>query len=57
MTKKISMKVSGMTCMGCEEHVAVALENIGAKNVEASFRHGEVLFEFGVNRRRGQKVL
>ena len=34
-----------MTCMGCEEHVAVALENIGAKNVEASFRHGEVLFE------------
>jgi len=45
MTKKISMKVSGMTCMGCEEHVAVALENIGAKNVEASFRHGEVLFE------------
>lgn len=45
MTKKISMKVSGMTCMGCEEHVAVALENIGAKNVEARFRHGEVLFE------------
>lgn len=45
MTKKISMKVSGMTCMGCEEHVAVALENIGAKNVEASFHHGEVLFE------------
>ncbi|WP_444812076.1 mercury(II) reductase [Staphylococcus hominis] len=39
------MKVSGMTCMGCEEHVAVALENIDAKNVEASFRHGEVLFE------------
>ncbi|WP_036841583.1 mercury(II) reductase [Pontibacillus marinus] len=39
------MKVSGMTCEGCEEHVAVALENIGAKNIEASFRSGEAVFE------------
>ncbi|KGX91831.1 mercuric reductase [Pontibacillus marinus BH030004 = DSM 16465] len=43
--KKIRMKVSGMTCEGCEEHVAVALENIGAKNIEASFRSGEAVFE------------
>ena len=34
-----------MTCTGCEEHVAEALEKIGAKNIEASFRHGEVVFE------------
>jgi mercuric reductase len=29
----------------CEEPVAVALENIGAKNIQASFRRGEAVFE------------
>jgi mercuric reductase len=43
--KKVRIKVQGMTCTGCEEHIAVALENIGAKDIDASFRRGDVLFE------------
>ncbi|MCM3164116.1 MULTISPECIES: mercury(II) reductase [Bacillaceae] len=42
---KYKISIQGMTCTGCEEHVAVALENIGAKNIEASFRRGEAVFE------------
>ncbi|MDC3418264.1 mercury(II) reductase [Aquibacillus salsiterrae] len=42
---KYKLTIQGMTCTGCEEHVAVALENIGAKNIEASFRRGEAIFE------------
>lgn len=42
---KFKINIQGMTCTGCEEHVAVALEKIGAKNIEASFRRGEVVFE------------
>ncbi len=42
---KFKISIQGMTCTGCEEHVAVALENIGAKNIEASFRRGEAVFE------------
>jgi mercuric reductase len=42
---KFKINIQGMTCTGCEEHVAVALENVGAKNVEASFRRGEAVFE------------
>nr|WP_285853330.1 mercury(II) reductase [Sporosarcina luteola] len=34
-----------MTCTGCEEHVAVALENIGAKEIEVDFRREEAVFE------------
>ena len=34
-----------MTCTGCEEHVAVALQNMGAKEVEVDFRRGEAIFE------------
>nr|WP_319020786.1 mercury(II) reductase [Bacillus sp. B1-b2] len=43
--KKYRLKVEGMTCTGCEEHVAVALENIGAKGINADFRSGEAVFE------------
>jgi mercuric reductase len=43
--KKYRVNIEGMTCTGCEEHVAVALENMGAKNIEASFRRGEAVFE------------
>ncbi|WCK52979.1 mercury(II) reductase [Aneurinibacillus sp. Ricciae_BoGa-3] len=43
--KKYRVKVEGMTCTGCEEHVSVALENIGAKSIEANFRRGEAVFE------------
>ncbi len=43
--KKYRINVQGMTCTGCEEHVATALENIEAANIEASFRRGEATFE------------
>lgn len=38
-----------MTCTGCEEHVATSLENIGATNIEVSFRRGEATFELENN--------
>ncbi|MDN8593158.1 mercury(II) reductase [Paenibacillus sp. 11B] len=43
--KKYRVHVQGMTCTGCEEHVATALESIGAANIEASFRRNEATFE------------
>jgi mercuric reductase len=43
--KKYKINVQGMTCSGCEEHVATALENIGAVNIEASFLRNEATFE------------
>ena len=43
--KKFRINIEGMTCTGCEEHVAVALENIGAKNIKANFNRGEAVFE------------
>lgn len=45
LLKKYRLNVEGMTCTGCEEHVAVALENAGAKGIEVDFRRGEALFE------------
>ncbi|MEA3321492.1 MAG: mercury(II) reductase [Bacillota bacterium] len=42
---KFKIDIQGMTCTGCEEHVAVALETIGARNIEASFHRGKVVFE------------
>ncbi|MCY9669544.1 mercury(II) reductase [Paenibacillus alginolyticus] len=43
--KKYKIQVQGMTCTGCEEHVTTALEGIGARNIEASFRQGEATLE------------
>lgn len=43
--KKYRVNVQGMTCTGCEEHVAVALENMGAGGIEVDFRRGEAVFE------------
>ncbi|MBU5466965.1 mercury(II) reductase [Virgibacillus sp. MSJ-26] len=43
--KKYKANIQGMTCKGCERHVVSALENIGAKNIEVSFRRGEAIFE------------
>ncbi|MEK3986322.1 mercury(II) reductase [Paenibacillus sp. FSL K6-3166] len=43
--KKFKLYIQGMTCTGCEEHVSEALEKIGAENIEASFSHGEAVFE------------
>ena len=42
---KFKVNISGMTCTGCEKHVESALEKIGAKNIESSFRRGEAVFE------------
>lgn len=42
---KYRVDVQGMTCTGCEEHIAVALEAIGAKEIQADFRKGEAIFE------------
>jgi len=38
------MTVQGMTCTGCEQHVAAALNEIGAKQIDVSFRRGEAIF-------------
>ena len=42
---KFKLNISGMTCTGCEKHVESALEKIGAKNIESSYRRGEAVFE------------
>jgi mercuric reductase len=42
--KQVKMKVKGMTCTSCEEHVVKALKEVGAKNITASFRRGEANF-------------
>ncbi|WP_047984059.1 mercury(II) reductase [Ornithinibacillus californiensis] len=47
--RKFKLEIQGMTCTGCEKHVISSLENIGAKNIEASFRNGEVIFELPLN--------
>lgn len=43
--KKYRVKINGMTCTGCEQHLDATLTNIGAKNIETSFRRGESIFE------------
>src|SRR5690625_5128059 len=43
--KKYRVNVQGMTCTGCEEHVAVALENMGGKGIEVDCRREEAVFE------------
>ncbi|MFC3210730.1 mercury(II) reductase [Planomicrobium okeanokoites] len=42
---KYRVDVQGMTCTGCEAYIAVALEAIGAKEIQADFRKGEAVFE------------
>lgn len=43
--KEYRIKIRGMSCSACEEHIVDALEKIGAKNIQASFRQGEAVFE------------
>ena len=43
--KKYRVKINGMTCTGCEQHLDAALTSIGARNVETNFRSGESVFE------------
>ncbi|MBM7705561.1 mercuric reductase [Chryseomicrobium aureum] len=47
--KKYRVDVQAMTCTGCEEHVVVALEAIGAKEIQADFRKGEAVFKLPEN--------
>ncbi|AEV20772.1 MULTISPECIES: mercury(II) reductase [Geobacillus] len=42
--KTYRMTVQGMTCTGCEQHVARALSAVGAKLMDVSFRRGEAVF-------------
>jgi mercuric reductase len=42
--QQLKMKVEGMTCTGCEEHIVNALESQGASNVSANFKRGEARF-------------
>ena len=43
--KKYRIKINGMTCTGCEQHIDAALTSIGAKDIETSFQRGESVFE------------
>ncbi|MEC5423880.1 mercury(II) reductase [Virgibacillus sp. C22-A2] len=43
--KNYRVKINGMTCTGCEQHIDAALTSIGATNIETSFRRGESAFE------------
>nr|WP_172687535.1 mercury(II) reductase [Staphylococcus arlettae]ARO44768.1 Mercuric ion reductase [Staphylococcus arlettae] len=43
--KRYRISVQGMTCTGCEEHVAVALENMGASGIEVDYHRGDAVFE------------
>ena len=43
-TRRATLKVAGMTCTGCEHHVAAALERAGAEQVSADFRLGVARF-------------
>src|SRR5690625_4880643 len=47
--KKLRINIQGMTCTSCEELVKLALENVGAKNIEVSFRWDEAVFDFPYN--------
>ncbi|WP_418910059.1 mercury(II) reductase [Bacillus pretiosus] len=53
------MNIQGMTCTGCEEHVAIALENIGAKSIKVNFHRGEAVFELpnGVEVETAQRAI
>jgi len=43
--EKMKLNVSGMSCAHCEKAVVNGLTDIGACNVTASFKTGEVEFE------------
>src|SRR5690625_4296870 len=53
------VKVQGMTCTGCEKHVSVALENIGATNIGVNFQKGEAIFKLpdGVEPETAKKAI
>ncbi|MDP9728005.1 mercury(II) reductase [Alicyclobacillus tolerans] len=42
---RVRLKIRGMTCTDCENHVKSALLRVGAKDVSANFRRGEATFQ------------
>jgi mercuric reductase len=42
--QRMRMQVGGMTCESCDRHVARALRQAGARDVQADFRRGEARF-------------
>ena len=42
--RRVRMRIAGMSCAGCEGHVAQALQGIGATDVSVRFRRGEAQF-------------
>src|SRR5690625_7097332 len=51
MMRKYRVKINGMTCTRCEQHIDTVLTSIGGKNIETSFQRGESVFELpdGIN--------
>lgn len=45
--QNFKMKIQGMTCTECEHHIESALASVGATQVKADFRRGEVFFGTG----------
>jgi copper chaperone CopZ len=43
--KKVVLRLSGLTCMGCVANVKAALEKAGAKEVEVTLDKAEFLAE------------
>ena len=43
-TRRATLKVAGMTCTDCEDHVTAALRGAGAEEVSADFRAGQARF-------------
>ncbi len=43
--ERVRLVVKGMTCTSCEEHVATALQGVGAQDVVVHFRRDEATFD------------
>nr|WP_040980521.1 MULTISPECIES: mercury(II) reductase [Oceanobacillus] len=57
--RKYRVKINGMTCTGCEQHIDAVLTSIGGKNIETSFRRGESVFELpnGINAEKVRQAI
>jgi copper chaperone CopZ len=53
-TRRATLKVADMTCTGCEQHIAAALERAGAEQVSADFRRGVAPLRLARGRGRGR---
>jgi len=49
--------VSGMTCTGCEEHVANAVKSLdGVESVSASYKEGKAVVKFDASKTSNEKI-